>query len=385
MRKNEDVDYILNDRTYDYYNLGVKVSMLKAYYKRNGELTIIGLNDSQGVNTTALFKKGLLEFISDKLKDEDTKTTVINAFSLMFNKTEHINYLLRSNPDLEEIKDLQVYGMVSALEKAMSDFHLPKDLGKIGYISRKLYKPNRGDKYIKLTDTLQMAKEPIVVYSSGANDIMREGWNNPFNIGKDYKKQNAAYKYTLDKLSDVSTVKRVIDRVDENFNNILSLNDKADIFALGLYVPRSMKKDGMEVFNAAIERYNEFLKILCEKYNIEYVDTQDVAEMNNKSNLNFHVTTNGHYFLANEVLSILYNRKICKRSKANVSNVKNFKPGRHDLYELLVDLKKDFKNAVKEGVLAMDNDDREYDVAVAKRREIERQIDVVEKTLMKRM
>ena len=348
MRKNEDVDYILNDRTYDYYNLGVKVSMLKEYYKRNGELTIIGLNDSQGVNTTALFKKGLLEFISDKLKDEDTKTTVINAFSLMFNKkafitvvfvssslslsnikttvinafslmfnkTEHINYLLRSNPDLEEIKDLQVYGMVSALEKAMSDFHLPKDLGKIGYISRKLYKPNRGDKYIKLTDTLQIAKEPIVVYSSGANDIMREGWNNPFNIGKDYKKQNAAYKYTLDKLSDVSTVKRVIDRVDENFNNILSLNDKADIFALGLYVPRSMKKDGMEVFNAAIERYNEFLKILCEKYNIEYVDTQDVAEMNNKSNLNFHVTTNGHYFLANEVLSILYNRKICKRRRS---------------------------------------------------------------------
>ena len=33
----------------------------------------------------------------------------------------------------------------------------------------------------------------------------------------------------------------------------------------------------------------------------------------------------------------------------------------------------------------MDNDDREYDVAVAKRREIERQIAVVEKTLMKRM
>ena len=35
MKKNEDVDYILNDRTYDYYNLGVKVSVLKEYYKRN--------------------------------------------------------------------------------------------------------------------------------------------------------------------------------------------------------------------------------------------------------------------------------------------------------------------------------------------------------------
>ncbi len=370
---------------YEYYFLEPRIDGLKDYYKKNHELTIIGLNDSQGVNTTNLLKKGLLEFISDKLKDEETKTTVIDAFSLMFNKTEHINYLLRSNPNLEEIKDLQVYGMVSALEKAMSDFHLPRDLGKIGYVSRKLHKTCKEDKDIRLTDTLRGSKEPIVIYSSGANDIMREGWNNPFNIGKDYKKQNAAYKYTLDKLSDVSTVKRIIDKVDENFNNILSLNDKADVFALGLYIPKSMRKEEMKVFNSTIKIYNEFLKELCKKYNIEYVDTESIGNENNKNKLNFHTTVERYNALANKIIEILYGRKLYKHEDFVLPELTGFKSGKNGLYEFLVDLKRDFKKVVKEGVLAMDTDEVTYEVAVQKRREIERQIGVVEKTLMKRM
>lgn len=375
----------MKDNLHEYYILELRVNGLKDYYKKNQELTIIGLNDSQGVNTTNLLKKGLLEFISDKLKDEETKTTVIDAFSLMFNKTEHINYLLRSNPNLEEIKDLQVYGMVSALEKVMGDFHLPKCIGKIGYISKLLYKQCDEDKNIKLTDTLKVSKEPIVIYSSGANDIMREGWNNPFNIGKDYKKQNAAYKYALDKLSDISTIKRVINRVDENFNNILSLNNKADIFALGLYIPKSMKNDGMEVFNTAIEIYNEFLKDLCKKYNIEYIDTEANAMENNKSNLNFHVTTKGHDALANQIIERLHNKKICKGNDFVLPKLNDFNQGKHGLYEFLVDLKRDYQRVLEEESVLKCKGEREYEISLEKKEEIERQIAVVEKTLMKRM
>ena len=46
--------------TYESYVIEPRVEMLKEYYKENQELTIVGLNDSQGVNTTSLFKKGLL-------------------------------------------------------------------------------------------------------------------------------------------------------------------------------------------------------------------------------------------------------------------------------------------------------------------------------------
>lgn len=369
--------------SYNYYVLEPRVEGLKDYYKKNQELTIIGLNDSQGINTTNLLKKNLLEFISDKLKDEETRTTVIDAFSLMFNKTEHINYLLRSNPNLEEIKDLQVYGMVSALEKAFGDFHMPRSLGKIGYVSRKLRKHCDENKDIRLTDTLRDSKEPIVIYSSGANDLMRECWNNPLKIRKDYKKQNEAYRYAVDKFS-MPTVKKVLDRVDENFNNILSINDKADIFALGLYIPKSMQGDEMEVFNNVIRIYNCFLKELCKKYNIEYVNTEFVASRNNKSQKNFHITTDGHDYLANKIIELLYNRKY-RSSGFVLPELTDFKAGKNGLYEILVDLKRDRQDAIKEGIAAMDFDDTAYEVAVEKRREIERQIDVVEKTLMKRM
>lgn len=367
-------------KEYEEFIFESKMEDLRNYYKKNKDLTIIGLNDSQGVNTTTLFRKGLLEFIVDNLEDDEIKTTVINAFSLMFNKTEHINYLLKSNPSLDEIKDLQVYGIVKAIEKAMSDFHMPKFLGKVGYVSKALYKTKAGDKNIKLTDTLKDAKEPIVIYSSGANDLMREGWNNPFSIDKDYKKDNDAYKYALDKLSNKDSIKRVIGRVEENIDNILSINDKTDIFTLGLYIPKSMQNEGMKVFNDAIKMYNEFLQVICDKYHLNYVDTGLNALKNNKSKMNFHVTTRGHNDLAKEVLEQLYYKKLFNNKK-NVYSNKEFKIGKNDLYEMLVDLKHDL-NAIK-----MENakSSREKEIAIEKKEELERQIGVVEKVLMKRM
>ncbi len=370
--------------TYEELIIEGKLCDLRKYYEKNNELVIIGLNDSQGVNTTTLFKKGLLEYIASNLKDENIKMTVINTFSLMFNKTEHINYLLKSNPSLDEIKDLQVYGMVKALEKAASDFHMPKFVGKIGHISRALYSPKKGDTNIRLTDTLKNAKEPLVIYSSGANDLMREGWNNPFRIAQDYKKQNDAYKYALDKLSDPSSVKRVIDRVEGNINNILSINDKADIFTLGLYIPKSMYVEGMEIFIDAIDRYNDFLQELCNKYNLEYIDTESTAFLYNKSKVNYHVTTAGHNHLALEVLDKLYNRKLylpIQEEEFKLPNLKEFKLGNHELFEMLVELKKDLEKVKMETA----NSDREKEIVTAKSKELQRQIEVVEKVLIKKI
>lgn len=363
----------------------IKLQELKQYYiNNNKELTIVGLNDSQGVKTTTLFRKGLLDFIADSLEDEDIKTTVINAFSLMFNKTEHINYLLKSNPSLDEIKDLQVYGMVKALEKVMEDVHMPKCLGKVGYVSKALYHHKDGDENVKLTTTLEKAKEPIVIYSCGANDLMREGWNNPFKIGKDYKKQNDAYRYALEKLSDVSSVKRVIGRVEGNINDILSINDKTDIFALGLYIPKSMQNEAMKVFNDAIKQYNEYLEKICDKYNLEYVDTEKNSKNQNKSKINFHVTTVGHHEIVNNIIDKLYDQKIGNKNSESIkfSKQKDFNVGRYGLYEMLVDLKFDL-NKIKSQTQNLSKVEQE--ISKEKQLELERQIAVVEKVLIKKI
>ena len=118
------------------------------YYKDSG-LLIVGLNDSQGVNTTSTFyKKGLLEYLAAALTSEELTPEVINAFSLTMNKTEHIDYFLKNNLSLEEIKLSQIYSVVSALEKVMTDIGLPKFLGKVGYASSLIYKP-KGSNSVK--------------------------------------------------------------------------------------------------------------------------------------------------------------------------------------------------------------------------------------------
>ena len=224
-----------------------KLKRLTDYYKNDG-LTIVGLNDSQGVNTTStILKKGLLEYLASSLKTEELDPTVINAFSLLLNKTEHIDYFLKGNLSLEEIKLSRVYSVVAALEKVMTDVHLPKALGKVGYLYKVCAIPKKGDANIHITTSLKEAKEPIVIYSSGVNNLMREVGNNPFSISKDYKDRDKRpnYNYTLDKVNDKNTLDSVIAGIDENFYNLLSINARSDIFALGSYTPASLRSDDM--------------------------------------------------------------------------------------------------------------------------------------------
>ena len=346
-----------------------KIENLRSYYQDKG-LTLIGLNDSQSINKL-LFRKGLLEYLSESLKSDEVDPVIINAFSLMFNKTEHINYLLESNLSLDEIKDLQVHGMVGALEKAMQDFHMPQFIGKIGYISRLLYRPKKGDENIFLTDTLKSAKEPIVIYSCGANDLMREVWNNPLSIGKDYKNRdkNMNYDYSFYKLYDGSAVKRVINSVEGNINNILTLNDGADIFTLGLYIPRSMQCDGMKIFNDAIDKYNEYLQEICVKYNLTYIDTENVAKSNDLC-----ISNSGHNALVNEIIDELHNKKIWNPEPRNINIENTFKVQNHKILDL--------EKVEKESRGSFGIQNKVYEEM---KREIERQIGVVEKVAIKRI
>lgn len=288
-----------------------KLKRLTDYYKNDG-LTIVGLNDSQGVNTTStFFRKGLLEYISSKLTTDELDPLVINAFSLLLNKTEHIDYFLKGNLSLEEIKLSRVYSMVTALEKVMSNNHLPKILGKVGYLYKVCAIPKSGDADIFLTSTLEESKEPIIIYSSGANNLMREVGNNPFSISKDYKDRNRRPNYycTLRKASNLNTIKNVMKGIDKNFYNLLSINDKSDIFALGSYIPASLRSEEMKAFQDLILEYNERLESLCDCYHITYINTDEIGNRYNNSKANFHINTKGQIALAETILDAIYDKK----------------------------------------------------------------------------
>lgn len=282
------------------------------YYKYK-ELLIIGMNDSQGVNTTStFFKKGLLEYMASALTSEDLTPEVINAFSLTMNKTEHIDYFFKNNLSLEEIKLSQIYSVVSALEKVMKDIGLPKCLGQIGNVYRLIYTPRYGDENIKISTSLKEAQEPVMIYSSGVNDLMREVGANPFGIKNDYKKRNKKpnYYYTLENTNDPKTLKKVLDAIEKNYETILAINSKTDIYTLGAYIPKSLQSDEMNIFRDLVIAYNEELLNLCKQYGITFIDTEEVGKKYNNSKINFHISTAGHNALANHILERMYQNKI---------------------------------------------------------------------------
>ncbi len=300
-----------------------KIEKLIQYYKDSG-LLIVGLNDSQGVNTTStFFKKGLLEYLAAVLTSEELTPEVINAFSLTMNKTEHIDYFLKNNLSLEEIKLSQIYSVVSALEKVMTDMGLPKFLGEVGNLYRLIYTPKKGDEKINISTSLKEAQEPVMIYSSGVNDLMREVGANPFGIKGDYKAKDKKpnYYYTLEKTNNPETLKKVMDSIERNYDTILRINSDTDIYTLGAYIPKSLQSEGMDIFRDLVIAYNEELINLCKQYDITFVDTEEVGKKYNNSERNFHISTAGHNALANYILGYMYHNKFESNNSIERKNI----------------------------------------------------------------
>ncbi len=360
-----------------------KIEKLIKYYKDSG-LLIMGLNDSQGVNTTStFFKKGLLEYLAAALTSEELTPEVINAFSLTMNKTEHIDYFFKNNLSLEEIKLSQIYSAVSALEKVMSDVGLPKFLGKIGNAYRLIYTPKKGDEKINVSTSLKEAQEPVMIYSSGVNDLMREVGANPFGIKGDYKARDKKpnYYYTLEKTNNPETLKRVMDAMERNYDTILGINSSTDIYTLGAYIPKSLQSEEMNIFRDLVIAYNEELTNLCKQYGITFVDTEEVGKKYNNSENNFHISTAGHNALANYILGYMYHNKfeISNSSKRkNISSTKISNYGAEGVIEsTLYDYEQSCKKANELSGYA-----RERKIAIAD--EHKRENEIFQKVLTKK-
>ena len=265
-----------------------KLAKLRDYYK--DELTIIGFNDLEVVsNASSFFKKSLLDYLRDILRSEEVEPTIIDCFSSLMNKTEHINYYLKSNLSIEEIKLSNVYSTVLTLEKFMVNRHLPKALGKIGYLSTFKNLVNMDDDTTYITSVLEEASSPIIIYSSGYSNLKREIDFDGVNLPKNYD-------YTLSKIKSKKTLGKVIGGIERNFYNILSINDKSDIYVLNAPIPNSLE----EIKNLVIS-FNDSLYNLCNQYNLNYIDR--------------NITDNTPKSLSEEIASAIYINKFITERK----------------------------------------------------------------------
>lgn len=350
------------------------------------KIVIIGINDSQGVNITpSFFKKGMIEYLEKELiKNNNIETTVIDAHSLTMNKTEHIDYFLENNLTLEEIKLSQIYSVVSALEKIMTDIKLPKFLGGLGNAYRLIYSPKKGDDNIRISTALRNANTSIVIYSSGVNNLMREVGANPAGIKSMYKNRDKKpnYNYTLEKTNDPKILKKVIDRVRKNFDTILKINPNAHIYALGIYVPKALESEEMNIFRNLIIAYNEELAKLCDLYGVTFIDMSKMNEYN-KGKINFHISTIGHNALAHLILENIY--------KNNTLTIENNMDKLEDTYEynfsndgakgVIKATELDYEESLKRAE-SLDGYARQRELAIAQ--EHKRETEVFKKVLKKK-
>ena len=333
-----------------------KLAELRNYYK--DELTIIGFNDLEVVsNASSFFKKSLLDYLADILRSEEVEPTIIDCFSSLMNKTEHINYYLKSNLSLEEIKLSNVYSTVLYLKKYMVNRHLPKTLGKIGYLSAFKNAVNVDDDVTCITSVLEEASSPIIIYSSGYSNLKREIDFDGVNTPKDYD-------YTLSKIKSKKTLSKVIGGIEKNFYSILSINDKSDIYVLNAPVPNSLE----EIKNLVIS-FNDSLYNLCNKYNLNYIDR--------------NVTDNTSKSLSEEILSALYINKFITERK-QVREYSDYSYNSKGALGVMDKTQSDWREVQK---LALEKEgyEREYLLDIARSHKDEYDVfDKVQKVLTKR-
>ena len=285
------------------------------------KMLIIGLNDSQGVDTTfKINKKSFMYYIKKEYVRREEKFEMFDCFSLFFNKTHYVESFFKHNIDKKAIRNLQIYGNIMALRKCMIDYSLPKFISYIRNVYRLTYpKVNRN---MNLTTELVSNVNPFVIYSSGANDLMKLIGTDPFSVIRHYKKKNEDphFDYSLKQADKYELINDVISKIKNNFELIKSYNSSAVIFVLGLYIPTSLEQEEMKPFRDMIIEYNTKLKKLSDECGAAYIDTNDIGKKYSRKKYSFHISTRGHKELSKVLINNIDSYSKCINNKEFTSS-----------------------------------------------------------------
>lgn len=313
------------------------IQYIKNYYSNINDLLIVGLGDDRGVN----FEKNLLILLKETLQSDNYDIKTIDAFSMLFNKSRHIDYYLDHNISTQQLKYIQKYGTEEEIKHALGNNNFST---LVGIICSCLIK-SANDKKLFLSDEIKNNKEPIIVYSSGINDIMYELEINPFSVKKKYDKERSEYNHSVSLTND-NIMTKIIDGHKSNFEKILGLNDQAKICTLGAYL-YSNTNHYNEPFHQFVLSYNERLKDLCKEYRTIYVGTRSVetTDYQSASNTYFSKIT---YHLASRILKEL-SFFIEKDRNNKIDSLKYNNEGAYGIYKDMKEYREEVKknNLVK--------------------------------------
>ena len=264
-----------------------KAEIIRKHYEdnSNGKLLIVGLNDDRCYN----LQKSCLTIIKEALQSGKYDIDVFNAFSMFFNKMRHIDYYLDNNLSQAEIEQIQRYGTMNEVKHAIGETFGKKMEGapiseKIGNLATELLSrtyEDRDDKDVfRISTAISESKEPIILYSSGINDIMSELWMNPFSAKRCYYKEKDSYAYSVSRTKGKQReecMTRLMDGHKGNFDRILGLNDQSKIMSLSAYLYSKTRVYDIPFHDFVLE-YNSRLEELCKEYGINYVDLRSIED-----------------------------------------------------------------------------------------------------------
>ena len=296
-----------------YFYLSLKLNNVDIYFLNrydiekhyeDHDINIFIFNDSQGINLNAGFwKDSYPEYLAKSLD-----ANVVDCSSLRYNKTSHINYILKNNLSVEEFKKINNEATNVAISKVVSDLGINSQIiqnaiGGLGEMAFK-QKVNRDDDDKHTSDMLKESYEPIVIYSSGANDLMYLLNCNPMSLKKydDNLNETDQYKYAMSVIKNGNIIDSVINNIDTNIKNILAINPDSHIYVLSIYKPKFFRDNDYDELIKFIDDYNEALRSLCEKRNIRYIDEEELGNVYNLSSSNFHINEVGHKVLASALV-----------------------------------------------------------------------------------
>lgn len=354
------------------------VKYLKEYYSSridsNHPLTIIGMNDDRGFN----IHKNILMNLKDILESDKYDIELLDLYSMFFNKTRHIDYYLKHNINMEEIRLMQEYGTTKELNHALG-FTIPF----MGGVSKTFNKfmltktPIKGErKDIRISDKIKQTERPLIMYASGLNDIMYELHIDPFNLKKSYMNRatNPRYDYACEKVNQ-ETIKKIIDGHEKNFSSILGINDNSDIYVLGAYFYSDMKEDYEQKFREAILMYNDNLEKLCSTYNISYINCRFLENTKYNSPLANYLSKYPSQMITDEIIKRMYQNTLVKKNKKQVNPFVFDNMGATGIIE---ELKNDIEEQENISKIATDYDKQ---VSLEKKDEHNRELEVFEKVL----
>ncbi len=323
-----------------------KIEYLKDYYAKqlqnNQILTMIGMNDDRGFN----IRKNILINLKNYLESDKYNIELLDMYSMFFNKTRHIDYFLKHNLNLEEIRLMQEYGTTAELNHA-AGINIPfmSNLSKIFnriMLTKKQISEN--SKMIGISDKIKSASHPLIIYASGLNDIMYELHIDPFNLKKSYmeRSRNPRYDYACSKVNN-QTIRKVIEGHRKNFESLLGLNENADIYALSAYLYSSMIEEYEEKFKDAILIYNESLKELCAEYDVAYIDCRILEGTKYNGPMANYISKYPPQIIATEIINEMYSKMISKEYPHKNRNIQEFRYDNAGAIGVISDLQKDMR------------------------------------------